>query len=214
MTTSQGKPRIGIYELTMGYSFTNPSKWYPEISVMRVLLTLLLLLYHSFAIFMGKWPELPELTQIPSYSVIAKLSYSCVIEGYMYIAGFVFQKQIMENRFSSLKDVFLKKLHRLIIPNLIFGLLYFILFRDFKSLIDTLITIFMGVGHLWILPFFFIIFLMHYIFSRYTDVFTELCIVFLLLPLSLIIFPYNINKIVYYFFFFLAGCYMLSLIHI
>lgn len=128
-----------------------------EVSFIRPILILLVVLYHSMAIHTGNW-EMPEGgTIIPVYKAIGRLSYAFMLEAFTFISGYVwaYQREVKER-----KDDFLmlcrKKTIRLLIPTFVFGFLYLYLFERETFLVLNLLE---GPGHLWFLPMLFECFL-------------------------------------------------------
>lgn len=70
--------------------FVKEKKILEDVVFMRVVLIVLLVLYHSFAIFNGAWEKLADYPDIPAYWWIATSSYAFMLEAFVFISGYVF----------------------------------------------------------------------------------------------------------------------------
>lgn len=178
-----------------------------EVSLARPVLILLVVLYHSMAIHTGNW-TLPEgLTVIPAYKVIGRLSYAFMLESFVFVSGYVWAYQ---RETKGRKDAFLqlcrKKAVRLLIPTIVFGLLYCCLFERNQL---TILHLLEGPGHLWFLPMLFECFIISWLLLR-TNISLRvvLPVLFLLgiiMPPEL---PFRLSYTFYYLPFFLLGYYL------
>ena len=150
---------------------------------------------------------------VNTYYWIASLSYSFLLETFVFVSGYVFGYQVRTkyNNQLSFNNSIIKKAKRLLIPGIIFSLIYFLCFNlKFGYSVRTVIyCIIVGEGHLWYLPMLFSCFAAIYILekfhlsSRNTIVIALLASLFSLGPLSNL--PFRISTTMYYFLFFVIG---------
>lgn len=193
----------------MNNALTNKcnEKWLNEVSFMRPILLIMLLVYHSFAPYSGAWTKPEAIQDVTIYKWIDLAAYSFLLEGFIFISGYVFTYQLIGNHhFESFKELAVNKFRRLIIPSLFFSFLYYLLFENYTSTFTAIISIMGGVAHLWYLPCLFWCFLLQYIIFHYkvSHKIVLLCLFFLaffqFLPL-----PFQISKTMYYMQFFYGG---------
>ena len=180
-----------------------------EISFIRPILILLLVIYHAFIIYRGGWKE--PLAYVPNqtYYWIATAAYSFMLEMFVFISGYVWAYSIFDrNRSQSFGDLVLSKIKRLIIPSIIFSILYIFLFKEWKqeSQMLLLYDIINGVGHMWFLPMLFWCFIFSYLLYRTNINDTQKLILLLLVSIfSFVSLPLQLTNTLYYLFFFYAG---------
>ncbi len=181
------------------------SGWLYEISFIRPILLILLVSYHAFCYNCGAW-SLPEgIVPNEFYKWIALFSRAFRLEGFIFVSGYIFALQVLQkNKFSSLRDLAIAKFKRLIIPCSLFGAIYYLMFNNGHSLM----SIIMGIGHLWYLPCLFWCFLGGYILYK-SDIKESIVwlILLVLIPLSIAPIPFQINRAMYYISFFYGGGY-------
>ena len=61
-----------------------------EVAFIRPILIFLLVIYHAFDIYAGGWIQPEGYVDIPMYKDIAILSYSCMLETFVFISGYFF----------------------------------------------------------------------------------------------------------------------------
>lgn len=135
-----------------------------EVLPMRALAIVLIVMYHSFIVYIGEWDRPAGFVQVGVYYWLAKFAISFSLELFTFISGYIFSMQQSRSpmpfgRFA------LKKLRRLFVPTLIFGVLYVILIDGIsadKGVLDYVLRIGGGAGHLWYLPVLFVIFIVSY----------------------------------------------------
>lgn len=181
-----------------------------NVVIIRVLLIVLLVLYHSFAIFNGAWEPINSYPpQIDLYWWLANLSYACLLESFVFISGYVFgyQARIKGQDYLSLKNVAKSKLKRLILPSIVFSLLYIIVFYDIRQPInETLFSLLNGVGHMWFLPMLFWCFMVTPVILKAKVSLKSIVIVLSQCALfSFVPLPFQISRSMYYLPFFFAG---------
>lgn len=106
-----------------------------NVVVIRLLLIVLLVLYHSFAIYNGSWGMPEGIVPITGYWWIATLAYSFMLETFVFISGYVlgFQTRTKYDGVLDFNTCVLKKCRRLLLPSLVFSVLYFLCFRDISD---------------------------------------------------------------------------------
>lgn len=126
----------------------------PDVCIIRFILIFLLVLYHAFAIFSGDWASLDGYPEIESYWWIGKISYSFMLEAFVFISGYVFGYQVSRKPYKlALKFLVKNKAKRLLLPCVVFSVIYYCFFYDFHRPIYVIAySIIQGTGHLWFLP--------------------------------------------------------------
>lgn len=126
-----------------------------NVVIIRPGLIFLLVFYHAFAIYGGAWQPITGYPQIEAYWWIDKLAYAFMLETFVFISGYVFGYQVRIKGAVKLapKNLLGKKFKRLIIPSMVFSLLYILLLGDIhQPLSQTLYDIVDGTAHMWFLP--------------------------------------------------------------
>ena len=126
-----------------------------NVSIIRPILLVLLVFYHAFAIYSGAWAPIEGYPEVPAYWWLDKLSYAFMLEMFVFISGYVFGFQVRTKDEEKLKakNLLWGKFKRLMIPCMVFSLLYILLFGNIKQPIQkTLYDLLNGVGHMWFLP--------------------------------------------------------------
>ena len=185
-----------------------------DVVVIRLLLIILLVLYHAFAIYNGAW-QMPEgIYDVESYWWIASFSYSFMLEAFVFVSGYVFGFQVRE-KYQGKKgfDVcVMKKAKRLLVPSVVFSILYYLCFNIGNDISwgGQVYNIINGEGHMWFLPMLFWCFVALFIVERlhipvrYVFVLAVIASIFSLLTL-----PLRISSAAYYFIFFYTGYYIM-----
>lgn len=175
-----------------------------DIVVFRILIIFFLIIYHSMAMFNGNWALPTEYCGGKSFVVykwIARFSYSVMLESFVFIAGFLFALQRPRYTF---KELFRKKFFRLIIPAIVWGIIYELLLHKSE---DNVFSILNGVGHLWFLPMLFWCFMVAYFIFKYlSNWFFVISITLLLIVFSFFcLVPFGIGYTCKYLFYFALG---------
>lgn len=181
-----------------------------EVSIIRPLVILLLVVMHSFTMYNGGWP-LPEgITSVTAYAWLVKFISGFRIETIALIAGYVFAFQSLElNRKYQLRDFALKKFKRLIIPGLIFSLCYYFCFLSNEWQFGSLtffIQLSSGLGHMWFLPMLFWCFIVLWLVDHY-KIYSKL-LFFCLAIISLFSIPrlpFGISRVFHFSFYCVLG---------
>ena len=178
---------------------------------MRPVLLVLLVSYHAFAPYCGARPMPDGIYAVDSYKWIALFSRAFRLEAFVFISGYIFTFQLLtQHKFSRACDVALNKMNRLLIPCVFFGVFYYLIFRNCSQI--NPIGILTGIGHLWYLPCLFWLFIVQYLIIKGKHAIRnslngggKLMVVCVLPFFSILPFPFQLNKALYYFLFFYGG---------
>ena len=181
-----------------------------EVVPIRLVLIVLLVFYHAFAIFSGIWSPIAGYPEIPLYDIIDKLSYTCLLETFVFISGYILGFQVSKKGDGYIHNVtpFLtKKLKRLILPSILFSVIYMFLFNGYEKPFPTVVyNLLSGTGHMWFLPMLFWCFVLVFLAEK-TRLSTKWIVgaSFIMLFASVLPLPFRINTAMYYFVFFYIG---------
>lgn len=73
-------------------SSPNKSQLY-EVTIIRVVMTILIVFMHSFTCYNGGWPEPKGFVEIPVYKWLSRLSFAFTLEAFVFISGYLFSFQ-------------------------------------------------------------------------------------------------------------------------
>ena len=139
-----------------------------DVAAIRLSIILLLVIYHSLCIFTGAWesPYSPPI-QVPIYDCVGMAIHSFQLETMVFISGLLLgYYAIRKPKTMSFHACVVKKAKRILLPSLIFGIIYYIIFYDLSAPWYTIIfKLFNGCGHLWFLPMIFWCFVFTYLIS-------------------------------------------------
>ena len=142
-----------------------------EVSIIRPIVILLLVIMHSFCIYTFAWDLPAGIEYVPLYRILVKFITGFRIDMIALVSGYVFAYQSLTLcRKYEFRSFAYKKFLRLIIPGLIFSLLYYFCFQFNKSTFGSLewfLNLSSGFGHLWFLPMLFWCFLTIWCIDRY-----------------------------------------------
>lgn len=178
-----------------------------NIDLLRIILIVLMVFYHSFCFYIGAWGMPLGVKPVHVYSVLSELSYSFFLETFVFLSGLLYGVS-SANRTGNVKfsKILMKKFKRLMIPSIVFSFLYFLCFKEYTSITTTLYTILLGCGHLWFLPMLFGCFILIVgVEKYYVKDKTILLLYPLLIVFSIPDIPLHVSKICYYFCFFYLG---------
>lgn len=182
-----------------------------EVVPIRLFLIVMLVFYHAFAIFSGAWEQLDGYPKIYVYDVMDKLSYACLLETFVFISGYILGYQVRWKGTATVlkpQNIFWKKLKRLIIPSMLFSILYLLTLGDLsKSYLTLAYEVLCGVGHMWFLPMLFWCFIYVYLIEKYISKWV-VPLLFVMLFASVTPLPLRISTAMYYFIFFYTGYYI------
>ena len=181
--------------------------WLNEVSFMRPFLLLLLVSYHAFAPWCGSWGMPAGCHDLEPYRWVALFSRAFRLEAFVFVSGYIFTFQMLDkNKFTSFGEFFKSKVVRLLIPCWVFGILYFVLFKKYVNIWQTIYYIGGGIGHLWYLPCLFICFIAQYfLLKRQTNTKITLVVLMGLVFLSFVPLPLRLNQPLYFMLFFYGG---------
>ena len=178
-----------------------------EVSFIRPILIILLVLYHSLCIHTGNWRTIEGMNVIPAYREIGRLAYSFMLECFVFVSGYVwaYQRETLGK-----KEGFLllckKKAMRLIVPYILFGFLYMLLFMHHEF---NILGIIEGSSHLWFLLMLFWCFLIGWCILQFKlspkIVIPVLYLISIIRPIGL---PLRLSQTLYYLPFFFLGYYI------
>jgi hypothetical protein len=124
-----------------------------EVTLMRCILAILIVFMHSFTCYSGSWKEPAGYVDIPVYKWLTRISFAFTLEAFVFISRYLFAFQrITLRRIEGGINLIINKLKRLILPSIIFSILYFIIFYSYKGLGNATYSILNGCGHMWYLP--------------------------------------------------------------
>lgn len=126
-----------------------------EIVLLRPILILTIIIGHIFAIYgdSPSWP-LPEgITYPKTYEYINPIFISFSLQTFVFISGYLFCYQTLK-RPTTLLYLLKKKTNRLLIPSIIFSLIYYftIEYQPIDNIFSFIHKLIRGIGHLWFLP--------------------------------------------------------------
>ena len=176
----------------------------------RLFLVVLLVFYHSFAIYSGSWTPIEGFPRVNSYIWMARLSYAFMLEMFVFVSGYIFGFQVRTKGKEKLqfKNLFWSKFKRLMIPSIIFSAIYIFMFRNEYQhpLHEILYYIIAGTGHLWFLSMLFWCFIFLWCLeSLKIGHRIALPILLVLSIFSFIPLPFHMTNTLYYMLFFYVG---------
>lgn len=191
----------------------SPKVWLNEVSFMRQILLVLLVSYHAFAPYVGTWSMPEGIHEVEVYRWLGFLSRAFLLEGFVFISGYIFTFQVLERRkFESFSSLLTSKIQRLLIPSFIFSIAYLLCFGKYTGGANVVMKILGGVAHLWYLPCLFYCFLIQYLLLT-NKVRRSSCIALLavMMLVSIVHLPLNLHMPLYYMTFFYGGGYLLAM---
>ena len=124
---------------------------FKEVDINRVLSILLIVILHSLAFYTGAWAAPDDFQSVGLYKYLGKLCGSVAVPSFVFISGFLFRSQITTKK-QDFASLIKKKAKRLLLPSVIFSILYVLLFNEEIFSLSSLFDILNGAGHLWFLP--------------------------------------------------------------
>ena len=191
----------------MGKESCNARTRLLEVEVLRPLAVLLVVLLHSFTIYWGKWAAPEGFVHIAPYKWIAATSFSFTMELFVMLSGYIFGFQLINlKRDYTLKSLLLNKYKRLLVPSLIFSVLYALIFYWNRDILNALYSIINGAGHMWFLLMLFWCFAFGLpLYKSKMSEGRKFALLLLCVLLSTINLPLRLEKALYYLFFFYLG---------
>lgn len=187
-----------------------------EMDFMRPIVIILCVAMHSFTIYSGggSWEYPIGINAVTIYRWIQVFTYGCMLEAFTFISGYLFGFQL-ERKKPTWWDMVATKLKRLIIPSIVFGIIYLFLFNIFFgqnyniNWKDIIFRVIAGAGHLWYLPMLFLCFLFTFILEKIKiNRKLKLAGLFLVSFASVYRIPFDFNTVFHYLPFFYLGVYM------
>lgn len=180
-----------------------------DVAIIRPILIVLLVFYHAFAPFSGAWAPIEGFPEISAYWWLGRLSSAFMLEMFVFISGFVFGYQVRNKGEVKLeaKRLFWGKFKRLIIPSMIFSLLYIILLQNIaQPMGKTIYEIANGVAHMWFLPMLFWCFVGVWLVEKlHIPMWIALSVFILMALLPIPALPLRLTSTCYYISFFYTG---------
>lgn len=202
----------------MNSADSNKSTRIVEADIIRIILILMLVLYHAFAPWSGAWIPIDEDSDNSFYWWIAKFSYSFFLESFVFLSGYLMGHHvtIRGRELLSFRNLVLKKFQHLIIPSIIFSTIYVLSFgiNENESLKQVVYFIVSGRGHMWFLPMLFWCFVGFWLINKF-NISNNIVLLFLSLLSILsnfILLPFRLGSTAYYLVFFYTG-YTLKVIY-
>lgn len=184
-------------------------KYLYDVVLIRPILVLLLVFYHAFAPYSGGWKPIAGFPEVPFYWWLDKFSYAFMLEMFVFVSGYVFGFQVRTKGEIKLeaKQLFWSKFKRLILPSMVFSLIYITIFQNIhQPVVKTIYDVVNGVGHMWFLPMLYWCFAAVWIIEKLK--FKPIIVLPILFFVSLIpvhVLPFQLNSSLYYLFFFYCG---------
>ena len=180
-----------------------------DVVLLRPLAILLIVIYHSFIIYIHEWDAPVGFQDVTAYWWIAKFAISFSLELFVFFSGYIYYLQCT-SKGNHTKSVIKNKFRRLYIPAIVFSIAYMLLFYRDRSLswLDVIHYLIVGAGHLWFLPMLFGVFIIASLliklplrFFMYSFI-ALFCLASIIQTVHL---PLNISSLLYYTPFFLLG---------
>lgn len=178
-----------------------------EVTLMRSILAILIVLFHAFCCWDGRWKPFDGFEENPFYGWISRVAFAFTLEGFVLISGYLYAfQQITLKRNGGGKILILTKLKRLILPSILFTALYFALFLDYKGVPDLIYSLVQGRGHMWYLPMLFWCFMGGWLIEKIniSDKW-KLLVLAVVSIMTIVSLPLRIDKACQYMFYFYGG---------
>ena len=191
----------------MNTQLQQPKKHLNDVYVIRPIAIFLLVVYHSFIIYRGGWCQPVDFQYVGLYDWIATLCSAFRLELLVFCSGYLFALTLTRKQQSFWKMAS-SKAKRLLLPSVVFSIVYVALFYDIKgqTVGELLLTILSGAGHMWYLPMLYWVMLMCYGIDKINcSNWLKILGVAVLPILSILPFPLRIDRAVYYVLFFYLG---------
>lgn len=116
-----------------------PKSLIPEVSILRPITIVLLVLMHSFTVFDNSWRPFDGYIDIEVYKWMTRVSFSCMLEMFVFLSGYVLAYQIITlGRSYKWIDFVKRKFQRLIIPSVVFSVIYILILQSNQLTIKNL----------------------------------------------------------------------------
>ena len=190
-----------------------PQQRLKEVSFIRPLIILSLVLDHSFVKIAAGGLRRNDY-QLPTfYEWLNYFNIEATLEMFVMISGYLFAYQcITLQRKATLWAFMVKKAHRLLLPMLVFGILYYYCFyynTDTFSVSSFLVKLLSGCGHLWFLPMLFWCLLLLWLIEKYELSGNALLVALAFLSMIRSVpIPFGLNSVSHYLFYAYFGYYL------
>ncbi|MDO5419500.1 MAG: acyltransferase family protein [Bacteroides sp.] len=180
-----------------------------EIVLYRAVVTLLLIATHSFTIFSGgggDWPYPPGIEPCNLYVWILHFAAHAMLGGFTFISGYLLVHQRDKMLQQSYKTFMFRKSRRLLLPGILFSLLYIWMFEEhaFSALLRFCYTL--SDGHMWYLPMLmWCLFYGYYLLKHDISLKKAAIVSLFLLSLYFLPLPFNLRKFFLYVPYFTLG---------
>ena len=184
-----------------------------EISLIRPIVILSLVLNHVFDKIAAGGLRSNDYVLPDVYRWLNYFNFEATLEIFVLISGYLFGYQcITLNRSDSLLSFAQKKVHRLLLPMLVFGVIYYFCFfysTETFTISDLLNKVLSGCGHLWFLPMLFWCLLVLWVLNRLqiNETLTFVCLA-LLSMIKYVSLPFGLAQISHYLFYAFLGYYI------
>lgn len=178
-----------------------------DVYVIRPIAIFLLVVWHSFIMYTGGWKEHVGFQPIEGYWWLAKLSYAFMLELFVFVSSYVLGLTL-ERKTPSFKSLIVSKFRCLIIPSLVFSVIYYFLFYNIDEFTvgGFIWNILNGCGHMWFLPMLFWATLIAFVLDNIRKPqWLKFVVVYCLPALSLLPIPLGLASAMYYLPFFYTG---------
>jgi len=161
-----------------------------HIDVIRTIAILFVVFIHTFILYNNYLGTFKKHVIFNSQytDLVYNFLNALMIPSLTLIAGYTFTF-IQEKRKQPFDLMIKSKIKRLIIPTIIFGIIYTFLFQEFEIKLRSIVVIIIsGVGHLWYLPALFWMFIMGYYLEKYYHKMNNSFVLFISFIISLLIY--------------------------
>lgn len=180
-----------------------------EIVLYRAIVTLFLIATHSFTYFSGgggDWPYPKGIEPCSLYVWILHFVAHAMLGGFTFISGYLLVHQKEKIIQQSYKIFIYKKLKRIILPGILFSILYFWMFKEHTFSIFLSLCYRLSIGHMWYLPMLmWCLILRYYLLKHSIPLKKMLFISGILLSLYFLPLPFGVPKFFYYVLYFVLG---------
>jgi len=130
---------------------------FAEVSIIRTVAVILVaFIQHSFAPYGNAWNFIPEIPTniLIGYGIMATIFNNISMPLLIFISGYLYARLYIENgKYHSYSKLVCNKIHRLLIPAYIFGVIFSVTLNPGNFLtFSNLSYIINGYAHLWYLP--------------------------------------------------------------
>lgn len=178
-----------------------------EVIIIRLVLIVCLVLFHSFAPYSNDWTPLTDEFIAPYYWT-SKFSNSFFLGSFVFVSGYLYAYSDLIKGPQSLGTVIKRKGSRLIIPSIVLSILYLAIFglKDGETVLQAIYSIIEGRGHMWFLPMLFWLFIIMEVIKRIKlSPALILVISFILTAGAILPLPMRLNWVFKYMIFFYLG---------